>query len=198
MRLIMIRHGYTKLNRENRYCGSTDEPLDHSGAATAAEIGGDTTKKLVFVSPQKRAVQTAALLFPAAKLLPVAGLREMDFGVFEGHTGDELMQDPRYVIWLNGNCEGPCPDGESQSAFFQRVRASFSRILFGQFKLGAAETVLVAHGGTIMAVMTAFSEEKRTHNYNWHVKNLGGYEAQVSIAHEDDIIISNVRDWRQN
>ena len=53
-------------------------------------------KRQVYVSPLCRAVDTARVLFPAARLVPVHDLREMGFGIFEGRNYVEMERDPDY------------------------------------------------------------------------------------------------------
>ena len=92
--LLLIRHGAAAGNLEHRYLGRTDQPLCPEGAAQVLalkerlrERGMDTVDAL-FVSSLLRARQTAALLFPEQRSTVLPGLRETDFGVFEGKTAD--------------------------------------------------------------------------------------------------------------
>ena len=84
--LILIRHGKTAGNLLGRYIGSrTDEPLCDEGRE------GLEGKKLpeverLYVSPMKRCVETAEILWPGfdrKKMQKVTDLRECDFGDFE-------------------------------------------------------------------------------------------------------------------
>ena len=86
MELVLLRHGSTSGNAEHRYVGRTDEPLSQAGAREARESGGREDVGCVYVSPLQRARQTAAICFPRARQMVVDGLREMDFGDFEGRT----------------------------------------------------------------------------------------------------------------
>ena len=52
-----------------------------------------------------RARQTAHILFPQAEQIVVPGLREMDFGTFEGRNYIEMENDPDYRAWVDSNCE---------------------------------------------------------------------------------------------
>jgi 2,3-bisphosphoglycerate-dependent phosphoglycerate mutase len=90
--LVVARHGRTAWHQPTRYTGRSDVPLDEVGVAQAARLGewaaGQGFAALA-CSPLVRARQTAAAV---PGLTPVVDerLRELDFGVAEGHTLAEL------------------------------------------------------------------------------------------------------------
>lgn len=183
--LLVFRHGATRANLERRYAGCmTDDDVCAAGreqavrgrerlAAFAREAAPAVRAQLlaprvVYVSPLRRAVQTAALLYPQAEQRVVAGLREMDFGLFENRTADELCADPAmgaaYRAFLDSGGRVPCPPsavspGESVAEFRARQAAAFAHIVREQAAAGADGTHLVtvvAHGGTQMALFSQF------------------------------------------
>ena len=111
--LLMLRHAQTASNLAHRYLGVTDEPLCAQGIEQAKHLILKQKKK-VFLSPLSRCIQTASLLFPQAEQIPVDGLRECDFGEFEGKNYLELSSDSRYQSWINSGGELPFPGGESR------------------------------------------------------------------------------------
>ena len=63
IKLWLIRHGKTEGNKLSRYIGTTDEPLCQEGTEFLHKM--DYPKvQAVYVSPLKRCVQTAEILFP--------------------------------------------------------------------------------------------------------------------------------------
>ena len=76
---------------------------------------------MVYVTPLQRTAQTARVFFPGAKLIPVDGLKEMNFGRFEGQTFVQVEQDPEYLAWVQENEHAAHPDGERRSDFCNRV-----------------------------------------------------------------------------
>ena len=150
MHVRLIRHGITAGNAARRYVGVTDEPLSPEGRAQAEQKEKDFSPERIYVSPLKRARETAAILFPNAEQVPVYDLREMDFGVFEGRTADEMADDPVYRAWVDDLCRGTCPGGESQADFHRRTVAAFSDVM----RKTAGDTTFVVHGGVIMALMS--------------------------------------------
>ena len=112
MEIILLRHGRTAGNLEKRYIGGrTDEPLCEEGVAAAKASGTFRDVKTVYISPMLRARQTAEIIFPDAELKVLDDLREMDFGVFEGRSPDEMENDPVYRRWVDNMCLGLCPGG---------------------------------------------------------------------------------------
>lgn len=155
MTVYLLRHGRTLWNDLRRYLGRTDLPLTPEGAAelTAADFEAET----VYTSPLLRARQTAAILFPAARLETEEDFREMDFGDFEGRSADEMADDRAYRAWVDGLCEGRCPNGETRAEFCARSCRAFAVLLERAAVKGRDSLVIVAHGGTLRAVMERFS-----------------------------------------
>ena len=83
MLIYLLRHGLTDYNAQKRYQGQRDIPLSAAGLAQLRRA--DIDPKVVYISTLQRTKQTAEVLFPYAKLVPVDGLKEMCFGSFERH-----------------------------------------------------------------------------------------------------------------
>ena len=118
MKVHLIRHGLTVPGEEGRYQGFLDEGLSAKGRA--ALLTAPQHPSRVYVSPARRARQTAAILYPAAEQICVPGLQEMNFGVFEGRTAGEMEDDAQYRAWVDSMCLDACPGGESRAVFSER------------------------------------------------------------------------------
>ena len=187
MQITLIRHGKTAENLAGRYMGRSDAPLCPEGIADAKRARRDETLQRVYVSPLKRARQTAAILFPNAEQVVIEDLQEMDFGDFEGRTAAEMEHDPAYRAWVDDLCRGACPNGESQAAFHARVGAAFTETL----RTVREDATFVVHGGVIMSVLWQFAEPKKDF-YDWYAPNLGGYEADCGTEN-GAVVLRNVR-----
>ena len=184
LEVVLLRHGATAGNAAHRYVGKrTDEPLSAAGRAQCKAAGAAHDVERVFSSPMLRARQTAQICFPRARIEAVPGLEEFDFGDFEGRTADEMAGDAAYRAWVDGNCEGACPNGESRAAYLARSNAALEQVLRTAHAQGEARVVVVAHGGTIMAAMSAFAtpEEQRGY-FAWQVGNAQGYTARAALS----------------
>lgn len=165
--ICLIRHGATAGNLERRYIGATDEPLCPEGIARLQAMGDRPPQAdRLFVSPMLRARQTAQLYFPGMAFTVVDGLRETDFGRFEGRTGTELWADPAYRAWVDGGCTGDIPEGESPAAFKARCTAAFAQA--ADTLMEGERAAFVVHGGVIMAILERFAEGNF---YDYHTGN---------------------------
>ena len=176
--MILLRHAQTAVNLERRYVGRTDEPLCREGIKAAAKSGIFVSVPLVHASPLIRAVQTATIKFPNARVILNPRLREMDFGDFEMKTADEMEDDPYYRAWVEAGCLGKTPNGEGRADFTRRVCVAFAEIIGEAMARRQRYVAIVAHGGTIMAIMEQFARPPRDY-YEWHVPHCGGFRAML-------------------
>ena len=172
MLIVLLRHGQTAYNEQRRYQGAADVPLSPAGRAALKKADFET--ETVYVTPLCRTAQTARILFPHARQIVVPALREMDFGVFEGRTYDEMKGDAAYCAWLDSGCESACPNGESKAVFCKRVCRAFEKLADEALARGDERLVIVAHGGTQMAVLERYAVPRRDY-YAWCAPNGGGY-----------------------
>lgn len=203
LRIIIIRHGQTKGNLEKRYIGKRSQ---ETLTTEAAEILKENERNypnaiLLFTSPALRCQNTAKLIYPRLyhKRIVVDELNEMDFGIFEGKNFEEMKNDAEYRSWVDGGCTGQIPGGESRDAFIGRTLAGFSKVVeklekqkvYG-YKVTEVEkftpeirgnemfdAAIVAHGGTIMAVLSALAGGDY---FSYEVKPGEGYEFTVEIS----------------
>jgi broad specificity phosphatase PhoE len=154
-RVILIRHGRTGWNAEKRYMGSTDIDLDDVGILQA----GKTGKRLaaenidsIYASDSRRAFNFAAIVFQRRPAIKMSALREMDFGVIEGMTHEEIMERyPRaYEEWLKDIHSAVIPEGESMRSFKIRVMEAFGKIVSSNRGRSLA---IVTHAGPIRVIM---------------------------------------------
>ena len=172
MLIVLLRHGETAYNAQRRYQGASDIPLSEAGKARLRKA--DFAPEVVYVTSLCRTAQTAAILFPGARQAVEDGLREMDFGDFEGRTYDEMKDDPAYCAWLDSGGETACPNGESRAQFCARVCRAFDRLVDDALSRGEERLVIVAHGGTQMAALSRFAEPHRDY-YEWNAPLGGGF-----------------------
>lgn len=127
--VYILRHGQTIANREKRFRGWIDVPLDATGkkeAQTAREFLADKKIKRVFCSDLGRTVETAKLALPSQKAEKDPLLRPWDVGVFSGKPRDENQEALNHYI---DNPEKPIPDGESLKDFSKRMGKTLARYI---------------------------------------------------------------------
>jgi len=164
-----IRHGETSWNAEGRLQGAQDIALNgrgrqqatHAGRILAGLIARDGHDKaaLPFVSsPLGRARSTMELMRRVLEL-PVDDysldnrLREIGYGVWEGSTLTEMqVADPElYARRLTAKWTLAPEGGETYASVQLRMRNWYDSLL--------VDTVAVAHGGTVRALMVALGLE---------------------------------------
>ncbi|MER5651225.1 bifunctional RNase H/acid phosphatase [Streptosporangium sp. NPDC002524] len=130
--LYLLRHGETPLSVERRFSGLGDPELTPNGLAqaeaAAAKLAGKPYGVQVIVSsPLRRARATAEIVAARAGLEVVVeeGLRETDFGDWEGHTFTEIQRrwPDELAAWLADPSAAP-PGGESFGEAARRVQAT--------------------------------------------------------------------------
>lgn len=171
MRWILIRHGMTQGNLEGRYIGCrTDEPLCEKGIKALKEKQYPPVQR-VFSSPMKRCLETAAILYPDVSVEIIPAFRECDFGLFENKNYLELNGRQDYQAWIDSGGELPFPNGESRKEFVARCLEAFRELR--ERKLNG-DCAIIAHGGTIMAIMEAWAQPPKGY-YDFQVKNGNGF-----------------------
>ena len=172
MLIYLLRHGLTEYNAQKRYQGQRDIPLSPEGLAQLRRA--DIDPKVVYISTLQRTSQTGEVLFPDEELVPVDGLKEMNFGRFEGQTFVQVEQDPEYLAWVQENEHAAHPDGERRSDFCNRVCKTLADLIDKALAEGQERRVIVAHGGTQMAALERFGVPRRSF-HDWCGPNAGGY-----------------------
>lgn len=176
--IFLIRHAKTQANFERRYTGSTDEPLAEVGIRELKEkikAGYYPEVDRVFVSPMKRCRQTAQMIYPHLSGKVVAGFTEYDFGKFEGKTYGHLKDDPVYQKWIESGGVDKAPGGEDMESYKERCCLAFEQVLSEIREREIANTALVVHGGTIMAIMERYVPGDKVF-YDWQVSNCGWHK----------------------
>ncbi len=176
MKLYIIRHGLTEYNKARKYQGTLDIPLSEEGVGQIKKA--DIQTDLIYVSPLTRARQTAELMFASVPQKIVEDIKEMNFGVFEGRSYIEMEKDEQYVAWMKSGCKLQCPNGEDVETFTKRVCNAVEKIIEESIALKRKNVVIVAHGGTQMALLSAFGHPKKAY-YDWRCENNCGYVCEL-------------------
>ena len=99
MKLYLIRHGKTQANEQHLYCGSTDIPLSQSGKRELADKKYSIGPDCEFVtSGMQRTNETLKILFGDVKFTVDKRFREIDFGIFEMKSYEQLKDDESFGV----------------------------------------------------------------------------------------------------
>ena len=145
---LFIRHGETDWNRQQRFQGQIDVPLNEAGQRQARRLGERLATEPadhLISSDLQRAQQTAAPLAAAwqAPATLVPGLREQRFGVLEGLDVPTIQtrHPDLWAQWLEHRADFALPGGENLRQFHARV-------------IAAVKALAEAHTGRHLAVVT--------------------------------------------
>lgn len=158
MRFYLIRHGQTQWNTEGRIQGKTDIPLDETGLRQAELLQKGMTKyrlDAIYSSPLKRALETARAVARGrgsfedknclgSGALPIRildGLRERDFGLWEGLPWDTIREQygEDFLAWERNPIDGTPTGGERREECEARCRKAVETMIREQAE-GDAES----------------------------------------------------------
>lgn len=162
--LILLRHGESQWNLENRFTGWVDVPLSPKGeeeARTAGQYLKDLTIDCVFTSVLQRAINTAAIaLETAGKVgLPTVrdqALNERHYGDLQGlnkaETAEQYGED-QVKIWRRSyDVPPPGANGESLKDTAARTLPYFREHILPAIQAGKS-VLVVAHGNSLRSIV---------------------------------------------
>ena len=171
MTIYLIRHGKTEANEQHLYCGSSDLPLSEKGREELAELHYEISNVRFLTSGMKRTDETLEILFGDVPHTVEPRFREVDFGIFEMHSYEQLKDVPAYQTWITGDNEANVPpQGESGARMKCRVLEALSEV--------REDTCIVTHGGVIATIMAHLFPEEGKNRYQWQPQNGHGYRVE--------------------
>lgn len=177
-----IRHGEIAETKGGAYIGVTDVSLSQKGREELKELDKNYRypyAPVLFSSPLKRCLETCEIIYPDSKPIIVDDLKEIDFGLWEGKTADDLKDDEVFNKWLSGDNSVKPPQGESSADFTRRICLMFQKIVDGLVSTGNTEAVIVTHGGVIMTLMAVYGLPQAK-PFEWAVDSGCGYSIRVT------------------
>ncbi len=160
--LILLRHGQSQWNLENRFTGWVDVPLSSLGEAEARAAGEALRGRridVLFTSVLKRAIDTATIALETAGIadLPTerdAALNERMYGDLQGLNKAEAAKkwgDAQIKLWRRSYDVQP-PGGESLADTAARVIPYWERRILPEIRAGR-NVLVAAHGNSLRALV---------------------------------------------
>ena len=160
--LILLRHGQSQWNLENRFTGWVDVPLSPRGEAEARAAGEKLRGRRIdemFTSVLKRAIDTATLALEAAAIGPLptvrdAALNERMYGDLQGLDKAEAARRfgaDQVKLWRRSYDVQP-PGGESLADTAARVIPFWRDRILPELRAGK-NVLVVAHGNSLRALV---------------------------------------------
>ncbi|WP_202080359.1 histidine phosphatase family protein [Caldalkalibacillus salinus] len=173
--LYLVRHGLTEWNKQKRYLGHTDIDISATHINEISMLK-DALHPLSFdvcyTSDLRRCVQTVQHLLPYQSYHVDQRLRELNFGLWEGLTYEQLKENQHYQSWLSDWEAYSPPQGETGHQFLSRVQSFLSDCLtdhIPQAPNDLSRVLVVTHGGVIRAILSAMVKEKSF--WEWQVQH---------------------------
>lgn len=159
MKIALICSGSAPSNEKGRYLGITDEHLSPAGAEKVSRLqfqGFYPGNRLVFVSPMRRAMETARLISPSAPLIILKELAPYDYGSLELLTYKEALEKERFQEWASSQESLSLPEGENLQVFRIRCQLVFLNIIQEMEKKEQRSATVVTHRENIAAILDRY------------------------------------------
>lgn len=161
VRLLLVRHGETEWNRQTRFQGQIDVPLNDNGrgqAQKAGEFMQDVAIDFAVSSSMLRPKETAEIILkyhPDVKLELQDGLREISHGLWEGKFEAEIEAEfpGELQRWRNVPAEVQMPEGENLQQVWERSAAAWQSIVQAALNNQLKTGLVVAHDATNKALL---------------------------------------------
>lgn len=160
--LVLLRHGQSQWNLENRFTGVTDVPLTDQGKKDAKTVGNamkDLQFDTAFTSDLIRAQDTLSIVLKelGQETIPIIkdkALNERHYGDLQGlnkaETALKYGQD-KVKLWRRSYETRP-PNGESIEDCYARVIPFFEEQILPQLREGK-NVLVVAHGNSLRPIL---------------------------------------------
>ncbi|MCR4899264.1 MAG: histidine phosphatase family protein, partial [Treponema sp.] len=184
MEVYIIRHGKTDWNKELRFQGAHDIPLNEEGREAARKLGErlkDTHFDYVFSSPLNRAYETACIVLEQSAALRSAVpelvegqgprknelLTELSFGELEGLPFDQWMDtdEPRKYFFKEPGLYVPPKGGETFESGIERTGKFVQTVLEPIYQENPDARIMIVAHGAILAALMCNLEGRGVENY---------------------------------
>jgi broad specificity phosphatase PhoE len=155
MKLILVRHGQTDLNRQKRLTGRSEESLNKDGLSQVQDIIPELEKvnfDMIFSSPLLRARQTAEIIANYFKMNVIIDDRivERDFGLLSGKTWDEAKEYSKNKDLKEDDMQQRYDYRPYEGESIEDVKKRYSNFIQEMKNKHYNKTILVvAHGGIL-------------------------------------------------
>ncbi len=161
-KLILLRHGESQWNLENRFTGWVDIPLSEKGVEEAERAGiklKDYPIDTAYTSVLKRATDTLAIALKASEKngVPITNdqaLNERHYGELQGLNKEETAKKfgkEQVHVWRRSYDVAP-PGGESLKDTAARTLPYFKKVICEELKRGK-NVLIAAHGNSLRSIV---------------------------------------------
>ncbi|MDD4924565.1 MAG: alpha-ribazole phosphatase [Dehalococcoidales bacterium] len=154
MKLYLVRHGQTDLNKFRRFQGRIDVPLNETGMQQSQKLAVRLSSEpfdRIYVSPLARARQTAEIIHNSnnVDITISADLVEMDFGLLEGKTYEEIIEI--FPDWNPSVFDFNFAGGENLDSLAIRIKSFLDNILKNRDE--SLNMLIISHSGCLRVIL---------------------------------------------
>lgn len=160
-KLVLVRHGQSLWNLEDRFTGWVDVPLTDLGREEARRAGtrlGDIRFEVAYTSALSRAQETLEIILQVVGQRPPVirdqALNERHYGDLQGLNKKKTAEKygaAQVKIWRRSYDVAP-PNGEALKNTAERTLPFFERAILGDLALGK-NVLVVAHGNSNRSIV---------------------------------------------
>jgi 2,3-bisphosphoglycerate-dependent phosphoglycerate mutase len=161
-KLVIVRHGQSEWNAQNRFTGWVDVELAPKGIEEAKKAGEKLKGfrfDMAFTSALKRAQNTLAQILEVTgqtdlEVVKNEALNERMYGDLQGMNKDEAREqfgEEQVHVWRR-SFDTPPPGGESLKGTADRVLPYFEKVIVPELKAGK-DIIIAAHGNSLRALI---------------------------------------------
>lgn len=171
--IYLVRHGESEANTSRRFSGITDVELTETGRLQAVNSGKKLKGKIIhkiFSSPLKRAKNTAEIIadeigFNKKDIIIDNRLTEVNFGIFENLTWEEIVQMYSGEIenWIEFKHKYIFPKGEGYDDIIDRISVFIDNV--------PDNSLISTHYGVIQAILLYFKIVDDNTLWNYKISN---------------------------
>ncbi len=194
-RIILVRHGETNWNKEGRFQGQIDIPLNEKGkeqASKASEYLEDIKFTKAFSSSMKRPYETAKIILKKndIQIEKIDKLVEISHGLWEGKLEEEIKKTWPEMLknWHEEPESVTMPEGESIKQVSDRAISAWNLICNSQQEKDTS--LLVAHDAvnkTLICHILGLS-----YSDIWMIKQGNGGITVIDIFKNKNYVLSSV------
>lgn len=184
MKFLLVRHVETTGNFEKRFVGVTETQYTEKGKEQfirLTETLKDFDVDIIYSSPISRALNIARKVGEdtSTEVKVVDILTEMNFGIFENLTFNEVEKDynEHWLKWEADFLNYQLPQGDSLQLFHNRIAEFVDGI-----KNNDGTCMIVCHGGTVQSILTHLLDLQVLDRWHFHIP-LGGI---IEISYQND------------
>lgn len=193
--IYLVRHGQTEWNQDKRIQGHTDIPLNERGRKQAIALArrmASVPLELIYTSDLGRSAETARIIASAqpgeVRVSPTPGLRECNYGLWEGLTRTEVARrfPDDWTAWRREEGIGSPTGGEGFLALAERA----GRVFDAAAREGRT-VLLSSHRGPIRAILCHALGLDQSFRERFLVTNCSVSALEYDPSHRTRLVLLN-------